>query len=166
MNTQLEEMGIKMECKYIPPSQRNGKSWFENQYYLSWQCTINGKTFHFNQGSGHVTSREVRDMLRSRLTIDNKRMLDDFFEHFRIGLKKIHQDEPKLSSVLECLILDAEVLDHENFESWAACFGYDSDSISAKRTYDECLESSLRLISAIGCENIVKIKQIVSSKEA
>ncbi|MCB1712195.1 MAG: hypothetical protein KDH96_06900 [Candidatus Riesia sp.] len=57
---------------------------------------------------------------------------------------------PNSKSVMECLISDTEVLDYTDFEDWASSFGYDEDSLSAFRTYEECLKLSLVFKNGLG----------------
>ncbi len=46
---------------------------------------------------------------------------------------------PKLDDVVSSLLLDGSAFfDGERFEDWAANFGYSSDSIKAKETFETC----------------------------
>ena len=57
---------------------------------------------------------------------------------------------PNLADVIHSLVMDSSVLDHGTFESWAADYGYDTDSRSAESTYRDCLAIALQLRAAIG----------------
>jgi hypothetical protein len=51
---------------------------------------------------------------------------------------------PTAADVLHCLLLDASAAD-QNFHDWCADLGYDTDSMRAFRTYQECLETGRKL---------------------
>lgn len=59
--------------------------------------------------------------------------------------------EPKLSGVLECLILDASTGD-QSFEDFCSDFGYDTDSRRAERTWEACVDVRDRLMILLGDE--------------
>lgn len=59
--------------------------------------------------------------------------------------------EPSVSDLLECLILDASVVDRsQSFEDWADEYGYDPDSRKAERLYKTVEVESLRLKEFFG----------------
>ena len=49
-----------------------------------------------------------------------------------------HTTVPTAADVLECLASDADVINHDTFESWAEDFGLDTDSRTAEQTYKAC----------------------------
>lgn len=55
--------------------------------------------------------------------------------------------KPQLSSVLSSLVLDSEACSM-SFNDWADNFGYDNDSIKARKTYEACQENSDKLNKA------------------
>lgn len=61
---------------------------------------------------------------------------------------------PKKEDVLGCLLMDAEALDHPDFESWAEEYGYDEDSRKAEAIYNACLAGGLRLRALLGEEGL------------
>lgn len=70
----------------------------------------------------------------------------------RAELAAIHAGglRPQLLDILYCLAMDADVLNHSSFESWATDFGYDVDSREARRTYHTCVESANKLAAVLG----------------
>lgn len=66
--------------------------------------------------------------------------------------------QPDPLNVVYSLIMDAGVLDHGGFESWAGDFGYDVDSRSAESTYRACLDIALQLRAAIGEAGIAALQ--------
>lgn len=69
---------------------------------------------------------------------------------------------PEFASVLHSLALDAEVLNHRNFESWAGDYGYDSDSRAAEKIYQLCLGQALALRNGLGESLLAKLQDVVS----
>ena len=58
---------------------------------------------------------------------------------------------PEITEVLNCLQLDAAMLDQaSDFEDWAARLGYDPDSRAAERIYSGCIEQTDRLRDFLG----------------
>lgn len=48
---------------------------------------------------------------------------------------------PEVLDVLNCLILDADSVEYNGFEEWCEEFGFNTDSIKAKKSYDQCCET-------------------------
>lgn len=67
---------------------------------------------------------------------------------------------PKLRDVMYSLISDASVLDAGGFESWAADFGFDTDSRKAEATYRACLENALKLRAALGDTVLAELREL------
>ena len=61
--------------------------------------------------------------------------------------------------VLYCLTMDAQCVEYSDFEDWCAEFGYDDDSISAKKTYDACCETRYRLCRMFDLEELYTLFQ-------
>lgn len=59
---------------------------------------------------------------------------------------------PNPADVMYSLLMDSTALNYRSFEDWADEFGYSSDSISAKKIYDACLDIGLRLRNGLGEE--------------
>ena len=58
---------------------------------------------------------------------------------------------PTIAEVLECLQMDASMLDQaSDFEDWAADLGYDADSRSAETIYKGCVEQTTRFKEFLG----------------
>jgi hypothetical protein len=51
---------------------------------------------------------------------------------------------PDVWSLIDCLVMDSDALDY-SFPDWADNFGYDSDSIKAKATYDACQANAFKI---------------------
>lgn len=57
---------------------------------------------------------------------------------------------PDIASVLECLVLDSQSIDNNNFKDWCAELGYDPDSRRAERTYNTCKHQASRFRQFLG----------------
>ena len=57
---------------------------------------------------------------------------------------------PTLLDVLHCLLMDGSAIDAGGFSEWASEYGYDDDSISARKIYDTCIETGLKLRQMFG----------------
>lgn len=59
-------------------------------------------------------------------------------------------DPPRFGDLLQSIAMDASAIDEGSFEAWASSYGYDTDSISARDAYDECLKRALEFRAAVG----------------
>lgn len=59
---------------------------------------------------------------------------------------------PTAQDILNSVKLDSQCVEYSTFEDWAQEFGYSSDSISAKKTYDICQEQRTKLRNFLGRE--------------
>lgn len=58
--------------------------------------------------------------------------------------------DPTAADVLYCLLADASSVEYNDFEGWCADLGYDSDSIKARKVYDECVRQTRKLHRFLG----------------
>jgi len=79
------------------------------------------------------------------LAYDNRTMTLDYFTGQGIT------EDPTAADVLECLLSDATSAD-ESFEYWCASYGYDTDSRSAERTHNACVEQTRNLRRLLGAD--------------
>jgi hypothetical protein len=80
-----------------------------------------------------------------KLTYQNRQMTIPFYMGSGHNGK-----EPELNSVLESLFLDASAENEGSFENWASSLGYDTDSRSAEKIYNQCLKISKKLNQLLG----------------
>jgi hypothetical protein len=66
---------------------------------------------------------------------------------------------PELFDVLWAIAQDATAI-KSSFEDWAGDYGYDSDSIRAKRLYEQCVENGHRLGKLFSEELIEGIREV------
>ena len=67
-------------------------------------------------------------------------------------------ESPKLDSVLDCLLNDSIGVDGVIFEDFCSEFGYDEDSIKAKKVYEACKKNSKKLKNLLGSTYFELIK--------
>jgi hypothetical protein len=72
--------------------------------------------------------------------------------------------EPKITDILECLMMDFNSIESESFvfESWAESLGYSPDSIKAKKSFDSIVESRSNFIRVFGMNvynDLIKIEE-------
>lgn len=137
--------------------------------------SINGQSFDYRMGSGHCTKlNNDKTSVQFRITqLDkqdrisickaiygyHKRLTQCDYESLNIVYVKI----PDLKDVLNCLFLDSMARD-QCFEDWCLDFGYDTDSIKAKKTYESCLDNAFKLKKALG-DKYHDIKQQIEELE-
>ena len=95
----------------------------------------------------------------ARISTRPDKVMDDFKgDHWRIelearalgtGLELYYSKgyghggaEPDLKEVIHCLLMDSDVVEYGNFEEWAECMGYDTDSRQALKIYEACEEQA------------------------
>ena len=77
-----------------------------------------------------------------------------------VKLAKAQKLKPKKEDVIYSLLSDGQpCFDDMSFEDWATDFGYDIDSIKAKAIYDQCFCIGLKIVQAIGRDNVEKLRE-------
>jgi hypothetical protein len=167
----LEKINFELTCL--------GYTKKDNWECIKFNCKINGYDFEYSVGLGHTKQIEDTKSLPGTnfSPFEIKKIRD---QGYTIKASKIVQGKnivggikdfsvnilvkpPKLKEILHCLFLDSEASD-ECFEDWAINFGYDSDSIKAKKVYDSCIESYHKLKKALG-PNYNEIKDFIQKLE-
>lgn len=69
-----------------------------------------------------------------------------------IGFVRTKLPGPKPADVIHSLLMDGDADDCRDFEEWASNYGYDSDSISALRTYEVCCQIGRTLRTEMGVD--------------
>lgn len=146
---------LKWEFVFVPwKASRN-----RNEKYpsLNWIVVLRTDTksmsVEYMAGSGHCPSYEQRETHESRNGVHHecatgKPYTDGWNNRFK-ATKKAKENGtlengniiPKRKDVIYSLVSDSYSAD-ESFEDWASNFGYDSDSISAKNTYETCVKQT------------------------
>ena len=172
-NEALTEDGYTIETTVIGANRED--DWF----YFEYSAVIkrNGKLVYscpsYRMGVGHVDTKKLSvrsgfrwgDLQVAAEHVFNGRTLkvkevqlsvyQKVVTHFPKALKK-----PTLADVLNSLVLDGSAyLDAQRFEDWAGDFGYDSDSIKAKRIFEQCDETGRALVQALGRDECERLRE-------
>jgi hypothetical protein len=116
---------------------------------ISIRCTPVAEVKQFNS-----------QMDKWAIVISNGPVVETFDYYTGLGHRKHgHAVRPTNADILHSLVLDD--VNGETFESWCGNFGYDTDSISALRTYEACKDNTARLAKVIAPSDIVKIKELL-----
>lgn len=67
---------------------------------------------------------------------------------------------PSVRDVVYSLLMESEVLDYSDFESWADNCGYDTDSRKAEIIYRTCLDTGLKLRSMMGDKKLNTLREL------
>lgn len=156
----IESLGLSVEATFVPWSK--SRSATSKQRSLNWQITL------IKRGRGPVLATSYTAGLAhcpsyrssARPTLDSEDALRMETEEGRT-YKRGNGGAPILpdtADVVYSLVIDAGVLDHPTFESWADDLGYDADSRAAERVYRECLGLALQLQNAIGHEGLTVLR--------
>jgi hypothetical protein len=158
----LNDMGVSMKIEFVPLSKsRNAKKEYSRatDYTLNWKVTIfkDGKIIFkdvdYMQGVGHLP----RGLGNSGYCAPGFSLIQDKFvkQACETGkyvynwkkdsntniLKDI--DIPRIADIIYSLLIDGDAWDYDSFEDWAQSFGYDEDSIKAKKMFDDCMATAV-----------------------
>lgn len=148
-----ESYGLKFSHVFVPFSQSRNK---DSKYHsLNWVIVLNGYSFDFQAGMGHCPAfgnkslpnhlREEAIKLECETGVAQRKGFGD-----TLSPKKRGEIKPDYESVLYSLLRDGDTLDFTCFEDWCESYGFNSDSIKAKETYDTCLKTGLFLRNTFG----------------
>lgn len=129
---------------------------------VHWSISINGEadpTF-YSEGIGHFMQQGADKLAHEPLKLaiqgtGNSKLAFNGNTQWAIktGVKKdrvkiknnrVEVIPPKLEDVLYSLTMDASCVD-QGFDGWCDDYGYDTDSIKARETYDACVEGFFKL---------------------
>ena len=149
----LNTLGMKYDAHYIGAV---GGKWPHDKFNIV--LTPTGKSpylFEFSTGIGHrvhlknfkVPTKTVFNGTKHReLTGWTKAFIsNDSFRPEYVVVK------PTAASVLYSILLDGSAIDM-SFHDWCGDYGYDTDSISARSTYDACCVTGVKLRSLLTFE--------------
>lgn len=168
----VEALGLTYKATFVPLSQsRNANTKHDGRkvYSLNWKIAISKGNqpplvTDYGQGVAHVPGYyEAQKKLGPRS--------QDFFNYYTNACetgtivefnrgKKI--PPPALEDIMYCLLMDADVFDHANYESWASDLGYATrtkEGLDGRHIYDECLRIALQLRAMLGDATIQQLKE-------
>jgi len=165
--SQLEDLGLSFKSEFIPYSKSRSfnKDASTLQKTLNYSVTLSYKdrevlTTLYTEGIGKCPG--YKSEMHRFLCMDDANMLNRIVENGQYYKNlKWTKITPNYIDFMFCMLIDARVLDYNNFENWANNVGFNSDSISDKKMYDESLVTAIQLKN--GIDNIVleELKELV-----
>jgi hypothetical protein len=160
-------LGLTYSAQFVPFSQsRNAKPAAKvSDYSLNWRVTLakggRSLTCDYSAGIAHIPGYKQTGY--NRMSVDEaeaiRRACETGQAPRKAGLyieRKI--PAPELHDVLHSLVLDASALDAGSFEEWAGDFGYETDSRTAEKIYQECIKHAIELRAMIGETGIESVR--------
>ena len=127
----------------------------------------NGLTIKSEYADSNPNMIDTNMMKHYKVTIKRKFKLNGNHLDTRYGFRQmtipfsqgmLHTESPKLDSVLDCLLTDSIGVDGVIFEDFCSEFGYDEDSIKAKKVYEACKKNTKKLKNLLGSTYFELIK--------
>ena len=127
----------------------------------------NGLTITSDYADSNPNMANSDNMNHYKVTIKRKFKLNGNHLDTRYGFRQMtipfsqglaHTQSPKLDSVLDCLLTDSIGVDGVIFEDFCSEFGYNEDSIKAKKVYEACKKNSKKLKNLLGSTYFELIK--------
>jgi hypothetical protein len=173
----VTENNLQLSYKFVPFSiSRNSE---EKDKTLNWKVTLKSPkgqmTFDYQKGIGHLPypqgifttmkkyqANELNQILTDAVEKGIARKVTVSNGELTIRMGNAEFPNPTMKEILESLSLDSDSRNYLSFESWAKEYGYDSDSISAKKVYNSCQKIAENLSKVLGGENkIEQVKEII-----
>ena len=167
-------LGLKYRAAFVPKSAAKDSPEMSKYPRLHWMITIEREhraavtiKTPYSEGIGRIESemRKTGYMLTSRggKTLHDLYCEREVSEHGRIprrdgSMLGIPIAAPDVVDVLYCLVQDSDAIECASFEDWAGCFGYDTDSRAAERTFNACRDIGLRLRLLIGDAKLTALR--------
>lgn len=165
----MEKYGVSVTSEFIPFSKSRNAG--KKEKSLNWVGVLRRKDreilrTEYSAGVGHCPASKAsikrlgspNCLMRAEaidIEIETGRKAAVWGERPYAGQEKI---EPDAVSFVASIFMNTDVLNFSDFESWADEFGYDPDSRSAEKTYQECLKISLKLRNGIGHEALEELR--------
>lgn len=161
----VKENGITLESVELaerPDRVGSDDDWNDTAYHF--KVTIkHGNATHelfYSMGCGHSTykARKGRSIYAQRnghgfgvrqWEIDQYKKSSHKNASIWI-VKNTKPKAPDVASVVDSLRCDSDVLNYSTFEDWADCFGYETDSRKAEKTYQACIQSAVQVRALFG----------------
>ena len=124
-----------------------------------WAVSTKGKNgplveFCYFTGLGHRTMPKGKEYEITHLKLVHGR----FAQRYIDALKK--PKAPNIVSFLHGIVIDSEACSI-SFNDWAENYGYDSDSIKARDTYDQCQDSGDKLKKVFTQLQIAELSELL-----
>ena len=156
---------LPYSTEFVPFSKSRNRT--EKLFSLNWKVTLGRLTTDYSQGCGHCPAYKKWGY-QSIVEVAAVQAECEIGYAHKLAVGRENQPQstynripsPDLADVVSCYVLDASVLDHPDFESWAGEFGYDVDSRSAEKTYQACVKNSLAFRSMLRPGHFEKLQTL------
>jgi hypothetical protein len=151
---------------------------------ISYTVAVKGESFTYSLGIGHVKWPKENERFYQfvtpkmpsgdhwdnvvQLTRKHATIKEEYKARFALDqataaawLAKRQKVQPHPAEVLANAASDGEGAE-DSFENWCQDFGYDSDSMKARATYDACTENGKKARRVLGAENARKFAELSS----
>ncbi len=166
----LTELGLSIDSLFIPWSMSRNKE--EKHPSLNWKISVKHKgreilSCDYSAGMGHCPSYKQGEM-----SVDENHLIDWECGHGKTAMRILPSFGvvaygapifPSSADVFSSLCSESDAINYSSFEEWAESFGYDSDSKSAEKIYQECLRIGLALRNALGEQGFNKLREAFSN---
>lgn len=154
----LTKMGVTMTSEFVPFSRSRFAK--EKDYSINWLVTIKRNnrslTTDYMQGIGHLPESIQPTYWGKKKYYENELIKfacetgkvghwSDLHEKVLPNIKPTPLQPPTIDEVMYCLVLDSNVVDYPSFADWANDYGYNDDSITDKKVYDDCMHLALQM---------------------
>lgn len=170
----IAEIGLSINAVFIPWSQSRNKK--EKSPSLNWNITLlhKGKsilTTDYSAGCAHCPSYKKLGMYNIKQWQYEQYIIPECQKGFPVTMPAyistigmIHYDKhhpimPDKKDVIYSLVMDSDVINYDSFDEWASSFGYDTDSRTAEKIYNDCKEIAFRMVKAIGTDGLTKLQE-------
>lgn len=174
----LDDLKLTIEARFVPKSQSRNAS--DKHMGLNWRVSVmhdGRKIFETDYSAGIAHCPAFKQSFGRGMEAWRAAAVEwecetgqkaDLRRWERAGARKVSEALlgtgapilPDRRDVFYSLAMDASVIDHPNFESWAGDYGYDEDSRKAEAVYRQCLEHALSLRAAIGESGLEKLREV------
>lgn len=156
---QLKAMGLSLTYEFVPFSQSRSKDQkIPNLNWIVslWKDQTEVIKTDYSAGQAYCPSYP------HRASVDGDKATKDECEQGYTKKNAFTKKpiEPKLSDVVYSLVMDSDVLQHESFEDWADCYGYNSDSKKDEKVYKACLKIALPMQLRLGSETMETLREL------
>lgn len=157
----IKETGIYMRTSRVPenPLMNGGMPEGSAHFHVTLKCDDKSFCTYYSVGPGIIEHwvKAKYPMVRSKLKGLNPKTV--------LYQETLQQNSgryaPSIEDVLQCLHSDfVGIQDYCGFEDWAECFGYDTDSREAERTYNICLKQCNEFCRIVGSQAFQKFSEL------
>lgn len=155
----VKELGLTVETVFVPWSASRSKG--DKDPSLNWSVTLKRGdrpilTVDYTEGCAYCPSFKQGD--NTQATWDKIKLeCEHGHRYCKYGYgPKIAF---KLSDFLYSIMSDCDAIEYSGFEEWARTMGDNPDSIKAKKAYDACLDTALKMRHALGDANVQRLRE-------